>query len=175
MPAADKIVAIVVMGVSGAGKTTVAKLLAQRLDRQLLEGDDFHPASNIDKMSRGVPLDDNDRAPWLRAIAARIDEARGAGHRLVVTCSALKRSYRDMLADGHDDVMFVHLKGGKALIGERLKTRAGHFMPPGLLDSQFAALQEPTADENAVTIGIEGAPEHIVADILGKLKVDAEP
>jgi gluconokinase len=175
MRAAGNIAAIVVMGVSGAGKTTVAKLLAKQLNRQLLEGDDFHPASNIDKMSRGVPLDDNDRAPWLRAIASRIDEARRAGRGLVVTCSALKRSYRDMLADGHNDVVFVHLKGGKSLIGQRLKTRAGHFMPATLLDSQFAALQEPSAHENAIIVGIEGTPEAIAADALDKLKVAAAP
>jgi gluconokinase len=153
--------AIVVMGVSGCGKSTVGLRLARKLGRDFLEGDTFHPPANVEKMSRGMPLDDADRLPWLEAIAAAIDEARRAGRQVVVTCSALKRAYRTILADGHDDVAFVYLKGGKDLIAQRLAARAGHFMPPKLLDSQFATLEEPTADEMSVMMAIEDTPDRI--------------
>src|SRR3569623_2737611 len=135
--------AIIVMGVSGAGKSTIGELLSQRLHRPLIEGASLHPAANIAKMSQGIPLDDSDRLPWLEAIAARIDAARRPRAPIVVTCSALKRGYRELLTGGHDDVGFVYLRGAKDLIAGRLKARTNHIMPPGLLDSQFAALQEP--------------------------------
>jgi gluconokinase len=165
--------AIILMGVSGCGKTTVAKLLAGRLGRTLLEGDDFHPKRNVEKMSHGMPLNDEDREPWLRAIAAAIDRARRSGRQVVVTCSALKRTYRNFLADGHPDVVFVYLKGSQALIADRLKRRAGHFMPAALLDSQFAALEEPGPGEPAITVSIDRTPEAIADDIQKTLGVDA--
>jgi carbohydrate kinase (thermoresistant glucokinase family) len=165
--------AIILMGVSGCGKTTVAKLLADRLGWTLLEGDDFHPKRNVEKMSHGMPLNDDDREPWLRAIAAAIDEARRGGRQVIVTCSALKRAYRDLLVDDHPDVIFVYLKGSKALIADRLKHRAGHFMPAGLLDSQFAALEEPGAGEPAIAVPIDRTPEAIADDVLKTLGVDA--
>ena len=166
---------IVVMGVSGAGKSTVASKLAARLDRPLVEGDSLHPPSNIAKMSQGIPLDDDDRLPWLKAIAARIDAARRAGQPIIVTCSALKRSYREILTDGHDDIGFVYLQGGRDLIAQRLAARKGHFMPPGLLDSQFAALQEPADDEPSIVIAIDAAPEDIVASIVEKFALAPRP
>ena len=153
--------AIVVMGVSGAGKSTIGEMLSQRLHRPLIEGDSLHPASNIAKMSQGIPLGDDDRLPWLKAIAARIDEARQSRKAVIVTCSALKRAYREILTGGHDDVGFVYLRGAKDLIASRLKARTNHFMPPGLLDSQFAALQEPGEDEPTLAIAIDAAPAEI--------------
>jgi gluconokinase len=166
--------AIVLMGVSGCGKSTVGLRLARKLDREFLEGDTFHPAANVEKMSRGVPLDDGDRLPWLKAIAAAIDEARQGGRQVVVTCSALKRRYRTILADGHDDVTFVYLRGRKDLIAQRLAARAGHFMPPKLLDSQFAALEEPAADEDSVMMAIDDTPDQIADAIVGLFGADAQ-
>lgn len=165
--------AIILMGVSGCGKTTVATHLAGRLKLPILEGDNFHPKSNVEKMSQGTPLNDDDRKPWLRAIAAAIDEARARGEHVVVTCSALKRKYRELLVDGRVDVTFVYLKGSRTLIADRLRRRAGHFMPLALLDSQFATLQEPSDDEPAITVSIDQPPEAVADDILGKLGVDA--
>lgn len=153
---------IIVMGVSGAGKSTVGAILADALGRPLIEGDSLHPPSNIEKMSKGIPLNDDDRLPWLRAIAARIDDARRAGQPVIVACSALKRSYRDILADGHDDIGFVYLKGTKEQLAARMATRKGHFMPPQLLDSQLATLQEPGPDEPAVAIAIDATADDIV-------------
>jgi gluconokinase len=167
--------AIIVMGVSGAGKSTIATRLAKALHSIYLEGDSFHPPQNVAKMHTGTPLTDVDRFPWLKAIAARIDEARTNGESLVVTCSALKRSYRDILAGGHCDVGFVFLKGPKGLIAERLEHRKGHFMPPQLLDSQFADLQEPTAAEPVIVAPIDAAPDGIVQSIVEKLMIDARP
>ena len=157
--------AIIVMGVSGAGKSTIAELLSQRLHRPLIEGDSLHPPANIAKMSQGIPLDDDDRLPWLSAIAAAIDAARRESRQVVVTCSALKRSYRTILSAGHDDVAFIYLKGDKDLIAERLGVRSGHFMPPQLLDSQFAALEEPISEEHAVTMSVDDTPDRIVSAI----------
>src|SRR5688500_8629029 len=145
------IAAIVVMGVSGAGKSTVGKLIAARLDCPFRDADSFHPRANIEKMSRGEPLTDGDRWPWLQAIAAWIAEHRAAGTTCVVTCSALKRLYRDIVTNKQSsDVRLVYLKGDFDLIESRLKARQGHFMPPGLLRSQFDALEEPGAGERAV-------------------------
>jgi len=160
---------LVVMGVSGCGKSTVAALLAGRLDRALAEGDDLHPQANIDKMAHGIPLDDADREPWLAAIEALIERWRGAGTQGVVTCSALKRAYRDRLAAGRPELRFIYLQGSKALIAERLARRLGHFMPPDLLDSQFAALEEPTPDEPALTVPIGPAPKQLVETIIAAL------
>lgn len=164
------IVGIVVMGVTGAGKSTVGALLAQKLDRPLIEGDSLHPPANIEKMSHGTPLNDDDRRPWLRAIAVRIGQARQTGQPIIVTCSALKRGYREILTDGHDDVGFVYLQGARELIAQRLAARTGHFMPPGLLDSQFSALEEPAEDEPSIVIAIDAAPDDIVSSIIEKFR-----
>jgi len=157
------------MGVSGSGKSTVAEALAKRLDWHLADGDRFHPASNVAKMSAGQPLTDEDRWPWLQAIADEIDRLCGKGQRVVVACSALKRSYRDVLVHGRDDVRIVFLDGTQALIAARLAARRGHFMPPGLLASQFATLEPPTADERPVTVSIDATVEAILDDIISQL------
>ena len=165
------IAAVVVMGVSGAGKSTVGKLIAARLDCPFRDADSFHPKANIAKMSRGEPLTDTDRWPWLEAIAAWIAEHRAAGTTCVVTCSALKRRYRDLVTDNQrDDVRLVYLKGDFALIEARLTARKGHFMPPGLLQSQFDALEEPGADEHAIAVPIEATPEEIADRVVEKLR-----
>ena len=164
------IAAVVVMGVSGAGKSTVGKLIAARLDCPFRDADSFHPKANIAKMSRGEPLTDTDRWPWLEAIAAWIAEHRTAGTTCVVTCSALKRRYRDLVTDNQrDDVRLVYLKGDFALIEARLEARTGHFMPPGLLQSQFDALEEPGVNERAMTVSIEATPEDIAAHVVERL------
>jgi carbohydrate kinase (thermoresistant glucokinase family) len=159
----------VVMGVSGSGKTTVAAGLGQQAGWILLEGDSFHPPANVAKMKAGIPLTDADRWPWLRAIAARADELRAAGQSAAVACSALKRAYRDVLIGDRRDVVLVYLRGSKDLIAQRIKARRGHFMPPALLDSQFAALEEPGPDENPIIVDIGGAPEAEIADAIAQL------
>ena len=162
--------AIVVMGVSGSGKTTVASRLAARLDRQFAEGDAFHPAANVEKMRQGIPLTDEDRWPWLDAIAAWLDAQRAAGKPCVITCSALKRAYRERLAHGHHDVRFVYLKAEYSLVARRMAARKGHYMPMALLQSQFDALEEPGPEENPLTVPIEATPDEIVARILAELR-----
>jgi carbohydrate kinase (thermoresistant glucokinase family) len=162
--------AIVVMGVSGSGKSTVGEALAKRLGWLYEDGDKFHPASNVAKMSAGRPLSDEDRWPWLQAIAAEIDRLIAAGERAVIGCSALRRAYRDILVHGRGDVRIVYLAGTQALIAERLSRRKGHFMPPGLLASQFATLEPPAADERVVTVSIDASIEMIVDEILRRLK-----
>lgn len=156
----------VVMGVAGSGKSTIGAALARALGVAFVEGDDFHPAANVRKMASGTPLTDDDRAGWLRQLAARIGEARRAGTGLVVTCSALKRTYRDVLRGGGDDVRFVYLRGPRELLARRLSTRRGHFMPVSLLDSQVATLEEPSADERPLVVDISGSPEDIVAALV---------
>ncbi len=143
------------MGVSGSGKTTIGEALARRLGWLFADADTFHPPENIAKMSAGHPLDDNDRAPWLAAIGARIDQWRGRGESGVVTCSALKRRYRDVIVGNRPDVRLVHLDGGRELIAGRLGGRQGHFMPSALLDSQFEALEPPGADEHPLIVSID--------------------
>ena len=158
------------MGVSGAGKSTVGKLIAARLDCPFRDADSFHPTANIEKMSRGAPLTDDDRWPWLAAIAAWIAEHRAAGTTCVVTCSALKRAYRDIVTDNQRaDVRLVYLKGGFDLIAARLAARTDHFMPPALLKSQFDALEEPRADEGAITVEIDATPEEIAGRVVGEI------
>ena len=160
----------VVMGVSGSGKITVAGRLAAGLGWECQEGDALHPPENVEKMKGGTPLSDADRLPWLRRIAERIDDWRAHGLSGVVTCSALKRRYRDIIIGDRPEVRLVYLKGSPDLIRERLARRRGHFMPPALLDSQFAVLEEPAADEHAIVIDIEAAPEEIVTGIVARLR-----
>jgi gluconokinase len=160
---------LVVMGVSGSGKSTIAPILAERLGWVCRDGDEFHPPANVTKMHSGVPLTDEDRWPWLHAIAAWIDEERRAGKHGIVTCSALKRAYRDILIGPRDDVRLVYLKGDEHLIGQRLSHRHGHFMPPKLLHSQYEALEEPGPDERPIVVSIEPTPEEIATDILKEL------
>ncbi|MGY0235294.1 gluconokinase [Longispora urticae] len=160
---------LLVMGVSGSGKTTVGAMLAGRLRWRYAEADDFHPAANVEKMAAGEPLTDADRWPWLEAIAAWMDERRAAGEPAVVTCSALKRSYRDLLRAGRPDVRLVYLRGDRELIAGRLLARHGHFFPDKLLASQFADLEEPGADEDPLVVPIEGTPDEIVDRIVAGL------
>ena len=161
---------LVIMGVSGSGKTTIAKGLVERLGWQYQEGDDLHPASNVEKMKSGLPLTDEDRLPWLRKIAEKIDEWRTKGLSGVVTCSALKRAYRDIIAGGRPDVLIVYPKGSKELIADRMAHRRGHFMPASLLDSQFRILEEPSPDENSLTVSIDQTPEQIDDEIVRHLE-----
>ena len=161
---------LVAMGVSGSGKTTVGKALAAQLGWPFKEGDELHPPANIAKMKSGLPLTDADRAPWLDAVAGWIDawiEAETSG---VITCSALKHAYRSRLVRGHpDEARFVYLKGDKALIAARVAARRGHFMPPSLLDSQFADLEEPCPDEHAIVDDISRPLQAQVEAIVGAL------
>jgi gluconokinase len=161
---------LVVMGVSGSGKTTVAQGLAAAEGWALLEGDSFHPPANVAKMQSGTPLTDEDRWPWLRAIAAEIDAYRARGESAVVACSALRRAYRDILIGERPDVRLVYLNGSHMLIAARMKARKNHFMPPALLESQFSTLEEPGPDENPITVGIGGTPDEIVHAIMERLK-----
>jgi gluconokinase len=158
--------ALVVMGVSGSGKSTIADKLAERLGWSYEDGDKFHPASNVAKMSAGHPLTDEDRWPWLQAIADEIDRVCKAGGHVVIACSALKRAYRDILVHGRDDVRIIYLDGTEQLIADRLARRKGHFMPAGLLASQFRTLEPPAASENAVTVSIDASVDAIVDDII---------
>jgi gluconokinase len=163
--------ALVVMGVSGSGKSTIADRLAARLGWRYEDGDRFHPPANVAKMSAGQPLTDEDRLPWLQAIADEIDRLAAAGQRVVVACSALKRAYRNILVHGRDDVRIVFLNGTQDLIAERLAARKGHFMPPGLLASQFKTLEPPQPSERPITVSIDAPVEAIVDDIINQLKV----
>lgn len=158
---------LVVMGVSGAGKTTVARMLAVRLGWVFADADDFHPQATIDKMARGEQLTDEDRRPWLAAIATWIDGRTVAGSSAVIACPAFKRSYRDVLRT--PGVVFVHLTGDRELIAGRIAARHGHFRPAELLDSQLAALEPPGADERAVTVDVSPGPSLIVDEILALL------
>jgi gluconokinase len=160
---------LIVMGVSGSGKSTIGTLLAMRLHWEFEDADWFHPAANVDKMHRGIPLTDEDRSPWLKAIAEWIDQARVSGRHAVIACSALKRSYRNVLIGERKDVRLVYLKGDEALIARRFATRHEHFMPVSLLHSQFVALEEPGADENPLTVSIEPPPREVVSQILSGL------
>jgi gluconokinase len=157
------------MGVSGSGKSTIADKLAERIGWRSVDGDKFHPASNIAKMSAGHPLTDEDRWPWLKAIAAEIDRSCKTGEKAVIACSALKRSYREILVHGRNDVRIIYLDGSQQLIAERLARRRGHFMPPGLLESQFKTLEPPDQSENPVTVSIDSAPDDIVHNIIQQL------
>ena len=162
--------ALVVMGVSGSGKSTIAERLAARLGWRFEDGDKYHPPANVAKMSAGHPLNDEDRWPWLQAIADEIDRTCKAGEHAVVACSALKRVYRDILVHGRNDVRIVFLNGTQALIANRLAARKGHFMPPGLLTSQFKTLEPPQPGERPIIVSIDASVEAIVDDIILQLK-----
>lgn len=149
--------AVVVMGVAGCGKSTVAALLAERLGWDLLEGDALHPVANVERMGAGIPLTDADRAPWLDAVAAWMDERLAAGRSVVVACSALARRYRDVLR--RNEVVFLHLTGSPELLAERLASREHHFMKAGMLQSQLDLLEPPAADERHVTLSIDDTPD----------------
>ncbi|WP_199431728.1 gluconokinase [Qaidamihabitans albus] len=165
---------LVVMGVSGAGKSTAARLLARRLGWTMAEADEFHPEANIAKMTAGTPLTDADRLPWLSAIRDWIDERGAAGRSVVVTCSALKRSYRDVLRQAHAArVRFVFLHGSAQTVRLRLAERSGHFMPPSLLASQFGDLEPLGPDEDGVTVDVGDPPDEVVTRALRRLGLDA--
>lgn len=169
--ARDEPAIIIVIGVSGSGKSTIAAMLAARLHWIYEDADWFHPPQNVAKMHSGVPLIDEDRWPWLDAIARWIDHARAAGEHAVIACSALKRSYRDVLIGARADVRLVFLKGEAKLIAQRMAVRNGHFMPVTLLDSQFAALEEPGADEHPIVVSIEEHPRRMVEAIVAQLSI----
>ena len=171
-PSSASTTTIVVMGVSGSGKSTVAATLVDRLGWEFAEGDDFHPPANVEKMRAGKPLDDDDRWPWLRRLADWIGEHERAGRNVVVTCSALKRAYRDLLCDGHPSVWFAHVTADPELIRERIEHRTGHYMPASLLDSQLTTLQPLADDEPGARISGAGSPPSVVAELLAAL--DAE-
>ncbi len=155
---------IVLMGVAGSGKTTIGTLLGQRLGIPFFDGDDFHLAENRAKMAAGQPLTDDDRRPWLARINAHLRQQDRNDASTIVACSALKQHYRDILAEGISTLRFVYLRGTPALIGERMRARQGHFMPPALLDSQFATLEEPG---DAIVVEVDAAPGEIVERIVG--------
>ena len=159
---------IVVMGVSGSGKSTVGAALAQRLRVPFADADDFHPPANVAKMAAGIPLTDADRLGWLTAIAARIAEAKRDSESLVVSCSALKRSYRDLLRKADPDLRFIHLSGDRPLLAERLAQRRGHFMPATMLDSQLDTLEPPSRDERALVCDIAQSPDAIVDALVSR-------
>ena len=143
---------VVVMGVSGCGKSTVGRLIARRLGCEFLEGDDLHPPRNVERMASGIALTDNDRRDWLHAIAQQLADASAARHGLIVACSALKRSYRNLLRTASGELAFVHLNGSLALLEARMKARTDHFMPASLLESQLQTLEPPGADERCLSI-----------------------
>lgn len=159
---------IIIFGVSGAGKTTVGKLLAREIGWRFIEADDFHPTANIEKMRSGRPLTDGDRWPWLERLQQQIEQLLSARENAVLACSALKRAYRDRL-HVNDEVKFVFLRGNYALIEKELRSRHGHFMDANLLQSQFDDLEEPQPDENVLTIELGGTPKEIVEEIEAKL------
>jgi gluconokinase len=164
---------LVAMGVAGSGKSTIGTQLAIRLRWEFEDGDWFHPARNIEKMHRGIPLTDEDRWPWLNAIADFIDATRRQDNHAVVACSALKRRYRAIIVGNRPDVRLIYLKGDMALIARRVAARHEHFMPQSLLQSQFDALEEPGPDEDPIIASIEPRPREIVAQILAALKAQS--
>jgi gluconokinase len=166
---------VIVMGVSGCGKSTIGALLASHLRWEFEDADWLHPAANVDKMRSGVPLTDEDRRPWLTAVAVWIDHSRHSGGHAVVACSALKRRYREVLIGDRGDVRLVYLKGNEELVARRIATRHEHFMPRSLLHSQFEALEEPGPDENPVIVSIDPQPREIVAKILSALNMAERP
>ncbi len=168
-PSIPATTSIVVMGVSGSGKTSVARELTRQLGWAYIEGDDLHPEANVAKMAAGTPLTDEDRWPWLRALAEWIGEHEAAGANAVVTCSALKRSYRELLCDGHPSVWFAHVTADAELIRTRVEHRTGHYMPASLLDSQLSTLEPLQDDEPGASISGAGKPDEVVAELLDAL------
>jgi gluconokinase len=165
---------VVVMGVSGSGKTTLAEGIAARLHWRFQEGDDLHPRANVEKMSRGEPLTDDDRRPWLDAIGRWLDERAAAGESAVLTCSALRRVYRDRLREGRPGVRFCHVAVSAETLRDRLEHRRGHYMPPSLLPSQLATLEPLDDDEPGVTVTADRKPEDVLDDALELLGLDQE-
>jgi gluconokinase len=160
---------IVVMGVSGSGKTTVGEALAQAVGWRFVEGDSFHPRANVEKMSAGIPLDDDDRRPWLEALAAEIGRDEAAGRSSVVGCSALKRAYRDILRTGAPRVRFLHVHASRDLLAERVAHRPGHFFPASLLDSQLATLEPLGPGEDGIVVDVAEDLDTVVADAIARL------
>ncbi len=160
-------------GVSGAGKTTVGRRLAERTGAAFAEGDDFHPPANVEKMRSGTPLTDADREPWLAALAEQIDAWRAAGQAGLMTCSALKRAYRERLARGRPEVVLVLLEVGREELEARLRRRRDHYMPPALLDSQLATLEPPGPDERVLRVEASGTPQEVVERVLHRLQPGA--
>jgi gluconokinase len=167
--------AVVVMGVSGCGKSTVAARLAEMLGWDFAEADRFHSAANVEKMRSGIPLNDEDRGPWLDAIAAWIESERTSGRSCVVACSALKRRYRKRLSGGRADVRFVFLSGPYDMVAARLEGRSGHYMPLSLLQSQFDALEPPGPEENPIVVSIALPVDEIVGEVALELRRAANP
>lgn len=171
---ADAPIVLVIMGVSGSGKSTLGRRLAERLGWPFQEGDDLHPPANVAKMEAGTPLDDADRAPWLAAVGRWIDDRTRAGSGGVITCSALKRAYRELLSRGRPQVRFVFLNGAREAIATRLAGRHGHFMPPDLLTSQFADLEPPGPDEHPIAVDIAQSPGAQADGVVAALATDPE-
>jgi carbohydrate kinase (thermoresistant glucokinase family) len=161
---------VVVMGVSGCGKSTVGAVLAQELGATFLEGDAFHPPTNVARMAAGVPLTDADREGWLQVLSRLLGEARREGRAVVLSCSALKRSYRDTLRAQAGDIVWIHLTGTRELLEQRMAARQGHYMPSSLLVSQLATLEPPAGDERALTLDIARAPAQLLGDALAWLR-----
>ena len=164
---------VVVMGVSGCGKSTVGRALAEALGLRFIEGDEWHPPRNVALMAAGTPLTDDDRRDWLQALAGQLAAAAAQGQGLVLSCSALKRSYRDQLRAGAAALRIVYLHGSAALLAARMATRPGHYMPPSLLPSQLDTLEPPTADEGPILLDIALPPEALVAAALAQLEAIA--
>jgi gluconokinase len=170
MPSKDICQAVIVMGVSGCGKSTFGMFLQRELGYTFTDGDDLHPPINVAKMSRGMPLDDDDRAPWLEAICAHVGEKLESGTPVVVACSALKKRYRDKLRSASDRLRFVHLIASQEAISKRVSQREGHYMPPDLLPSQFAALESTTEEVDVVEVNVEGHLLNVERAVLDAVK-----
>jgi gluconokinase len=175
MPHRDHPPAVLLMGVSGTGKTTIGVRVAARLGLPFLDADDLHSPASVRKMRAGMPLTDADRGPWLEAVAAEVAGAISADHGIVVACSALKRAYRDLLRAAAPTLRVVHLTGSPSLVRRRLEARTGHFMPPSLLDSQLETLEPPAADEDPLVLDIETPPDELVATIVERLSRPPSP
>lgn len=160
----------VVMGVSGSGKTTIAAGLAKRFGWILLEGDAFHPPANVEKMKSGIPLTDEDRWPWLKAIAAEADRLTAAGQSAAIACSALKHAYRDILIGDRPDALLIYLRGSKKVIGDRMAARKGHYMPTSLLDSQLTTLEEPEPEERSIVVDVDQPADNIINRVVDAVK-----
>ncbi len=156
---------VIVMGVAGCGKSSLARLISRRLDAAMCEADELHPRSNIEKMSNGIALTDKDRAPWLERVVTKTSMLCEEHDCCVVACSALRKSYRDELRNSHDNVCFVYLSGTKELIQQRMTVREGHFMPVSLLDSQFDTLEAPLSENGVVTVNIDQSLEDIASEV----------